>query len=557
MLSNAINKGLIQNELMNIYKNVYARVEQSGGCKDVFTSLKGLCGMSPNLYNEYYGKAYLLFNQAGALTQENATNYDIITFYGMAMSGRFMVLTPRTGKAELFTSSLTELNALHKEGRLVKRDGTLADMETFYKKFYIAEGTIDKGMAKSLNENDTFFAVKLEPKFSNGCMKYIASMPRPTRKLSESVIVPIVELTCGVNCIRELAKKHLLTAKVSRPDGSIDERYITLNPNILSQYYDTDRVNDLLRRSTKFDVNLNKNYLPSVGASIHSEGISNISPFALEGIAICQKPNIDRTLLNFDYSVVPQVFMDALGKLSQEQLSVIQQAFKVNPEAQTRFQVESEIKQTILTVRNTNLFKFMQQHPDMFDMNTLLQTKKTYIKGMKRVDIPKTTQELRDLLNQSICRVRIKRTNGSSMVRDITNSKTKLQEVYGSNYVAEFESENTKRKYLVYLLNKHTGEMNAQVLKSYCVGAGLPEIYNELAEYALDDGTISAEAYEVEKDNFTYQIKQGITEKANKGDFGAVTARYVDLVKGHNDSIKQTFYLSVILNNIEEIAVIG
>lgn len=535
-------KGMYQSKLQSLQAN------KKGN--DIFLDFMGIINSNMNLYKHYYDTGYIFAkNMCPKSNVEGATHYYALAFYGMATNELFFVYDTEKHTSTLCTCSTACLNYLITNGLLKDSKGNDVTVEAISKRLF---GT---GMKNSIENGDSFVCVKLTPDFKGSKRSYKYSLAK-AKTFASSIIVPYNSIEFGCTMLDSLFSQGCWKVRMGLPEG-YKERYVTKHAGIINSVYKDEYYATEVCKHARTLVDELKMYVPVLGASKMSAGVTDIKPLYLDTIELVNinKISIDTSMLDFDFGLATQYMADTVSKMDKTTLMRLKGYMNFNSEASMLQQLRFEIMSELGKKQSHVLYEFMKAHQDIFNIQILKGMRRPYHKMNQPVQ-PKTLQELSNILNSHVCKIRFTTNAGVLRVLDVTNSTELLENIYGDTYIANFESDNVRVKRLIGFLNNHVGSLQEVQWRQYCSMCGLEGISVQYGVQFNIKGTVSAEAYAGMKEQLTAMLETLISDKKKPSIPNAITVRRADLITGHDTVLKQNVYASIAFNNIQSVTIL-
>lgn len=470
------------NSQVGVLQQAHFRTElQKQGNMSLVAPLFTLFQESPQLCLGYATEAFQKLMFSGVVTAEMwQTHYAQFATYGFALSNMFYVYDTNSGNLTMQTSSLSLLEKLRDAGKLVTKDGKPIeyDVEKWHTQLDISENAI----RKSIVDGSVIRTVKLEPQDDG---TFITVIPRSPIKYLESIIVPYNAMKQCLLDIRTLADNQLL--KVVTGDKT---RYVSSNAGILSKMYDSSRVATLLRGIRTGDTYI---YLPSLGESIYTPGLTKLDVISLDVITAGQLASVDTSSVNVNYdkarlfllSKVTNVDMahKILFALNGTDSRVLGFGGITDTRDYLRniinYTFESEVYKVIVSLGFSD--EYVDFHSPVGDV-------------YQEIEVPKSVSQLRARLDTGVYKIVIARKDGKFSSVIGTNCSKLLSEVYGRGYVAVFESDGVKLSKFSQAVLKRDGTLTSADLIKLVSKYSLPALEVELEDkYPFPEAIIDSE----------------------------------------------------------------
>lgn len=430
------------------------------GC--ILPSIYDLATRNQQLAVDLASEVYKIFCSKGFIGESDWNEkYYTLVAYGFLMCDLAFIFNPDNEKFELHTSSATMIKLLASKGSIEASTAKDAVEESVNKALVALVD--DKKILTSLKKDNTVQTVRLDPSMHGRTLKFKLTVPRSQIDVAKAVIVPF---TCYIEVIKklqELFTKGLI--RVTMNDGE-KIRTVTLNTNVLSEVYTPDRINQLFGYVP--NAYMRSFYVPSVGASTYSLGVTNIHPENIDKLEIVNLKDVDLSEVNVDFTMVRPYFIKQLDTLNLQQLKTVIKNLEI-PVAD-KSTIASKLG-CMVTVENwvykskdpkayeSNLYKFMKEST-FFDLSGLSQMGNVYGDVSVQENIPTSINNLRVLLSTGVFRVTTAKRKGSMSTHIVTNNGKELKRILGDDYFIKYESEGVQLEYakkLIVALGKKYG----------------------------------------------------------------------------------------------------
>lgn len=440
---------------------------------------------SPALLHSYASEAFNQLIFSGVISQDDwSPKYLQYGVYGFAMSNIFYVYDTETGNLTLQTSSLTLLDTLNKAGKLETKDGKPIeyDVDKWFRQLDVSE----TAMKKSLKEGTSIRTVKLEPQEGGS---YITVIPRSTINFRESIIVPYDAMKQCLLDLISLADTQMIKAVTGDK-----VRYVTSNQVQLAKLYTTSRVKTLREGIRVGDTYV---YLPSLGESVYSPGLTRLDVVSLDSISAGNWADVDTSAVGVNYDIARLFLLSKVTDVETAKKVI----YELNGTDISNLGIAlcsaSDIKEYTRSIINhtfeSEVYKVIKR---------LGYTDEEY-KAFKspvgdcyqEIAIPKTVAQLRSRLDTGVYKMVIARRDGKFSTIIGTNCSRLLTQVYGRNYVGVFESDGVKLSKLSQALLKRTDSMTVAELLKVVSRFRLKTLEAELqSKFPFPDSQVDVEA---------------------------------------------------------------
>ena len=452
-----------------------------GSASCILPSIRDLATRNQNLAYNLAAEVYKIFIEKKWMNPSDwSAKYYTLVAYGFLMCDLAFIYNPDNEKFELHTSSVSMIQRLASQGYV--EGATKKDAAELSVQKAVDALSGNKKILASLKKDNTIQTVRLDPSMNGRELKFKITVPRSQVDIVKTMIVPF---TCYMQVIKDLQslfKRGFV--RVTMNEGE-KVRVVTLSHGLLSKIYTPDRVNQL----SGFAPNayMKSFYVPSVGASVYSLGVTNIKPETIDKLEMVNLKDIDLSEVNVDFTMVRPYFIQQLNNLNLQQLKTLIKNLAIPVDASfTRSKAGciSFLENWVYTSQDakayeSNLYLLMKESP-FFDISGLSNMQNIYGNMMQQVNYPGSPAGLAQLLNTGVFRITTRRRAGSMSTHIVTNNHTELKRILGDDYFARFESYGVKLNYAMNLV--------VAVGKKY--GSNTPlkkesDIYSKLAEFDI------------------------------------------------------------------------
>mgnify|MGYP004516437021 CR=1 FL=1 len=453
-----------------------------GNTSCILPSIRDLATRNQNLAYNLAAEVYKIFvGKKWMKPSDWSTKYYTLVAYGFLMCDLAFIYNPDNEKFELHTASVSMVQKLASQGYI--EGATKKDAAELSVQKAVDALSGDKKILTSLKKDNVIQTVRLDPSMNGRDLKFKITVPRSQVDIVKTMIVPF---TCYMQVIKDLqALFGRGFIRVTMNEGE-KVRVVTLNQELLSKIYTPERVSQL----SGFTPNayMKSFYVPSVGASVYSLGVTNIKPETIDKLEMINLRDIDLSEVNVDYTMVRPYFIQQLKGLNLQQLKTLIKnlAIPVTDAGFTRSKTGciSILENWVYTSQDakayeSNLYTLMKESP-FFDISGLSNMQNTYGNMMQQVSYPGSPAGLSQLLNTGVFRITTRRRAGSMSTHIVTNNHTELKRILGDDYFVKFESYGVRLNYamnLVVAMGKKYGSKTP--LK------GESDIYTKLSEFGI------------------------------------------------------------------------
>lgn len=412
---------------------------------DLLMSLREMLSQNSKMCYAFASEAFKVFSNGKRCDEDDFEDcYELFAMYGIVLSGVVWGYDTSSGKMSLYTSSIGVLEGLAQRGVLKgKKQPITIELEDIKKKLYESDR-----IKKSIKDGKQLVVVRLDAELVGNSMKMTATMPRSMPRLDNTVFLAFDTILCASQMLYAE-----LQVKVLRISMGNKVRDVTLNRDILTSIYGLERTSVLC--SYLPDAYMLRFYVPSVGASIYTPGVTNINLAEIDKVQEIGLADIDLSEIKLDYSGVYDHFLSRVDKVPDNKIGLIAQDFGLEcVNADPEF-IRSELKRKIPDeFYAQEVWEEMKEYPKLFVTASYIKKAPRYGKNYQKVSNPKSVEELEKLLRTNVCKIQITKRKGSFSTIIGTNSTELLSKFYGDDYVARFESDGTRGRKFINLRKK-------------------------------------------------------------------------------------------------------
>ena len=430
----------VQSQNFKLMQQQWMQSHLTGEGISVLMPLRQMLAENPSMTYQFASEAYKLFIATGKCKESDFTDsYEQLAIYGVAMSNFFLSCNVNTNNLALYTSSYSILEALAHQGVL---KGKSEPIQIELQKFKNALVESDR-VKNSMKKGDCIQAVRLDPEICGNTVVFTGTVPRSQLNFNEEVFISYQAMDFAMAYINQI-----LQDKILRFTMGDKVRVVTKNYSILSMIYGESRAKYLISRA--YDPRIESFYVPSVGASIYTAGITNLKLKDVDRIEVIQSiQDIDLSEIKVDYTKSKEFFIKTVKEMSAEnvhKLGEICQLAEYNLTAKTT--KECLIDSYVNSVTDRELYDMMKLNPELFNMSTYNELPNKFGNEFEQVEIPTTIKGLEDLLKTGVFKVLITSRKGGLSTIIGTNSSKELARVYGRAYYSKYESEGNRLRAL-------------------------------------------------------------------------------------------------------------
>lgn len=483
----------------------YMQKNLTGNHISVLMPLSHMFSENTDMMYNFACEAYKVFVSNGICKQEDfTTNYNQLAHYGAFLSNMMWCYNIKTGKFALYTSSYSILVSLASKGLLMgKRKPIAEEMRTF------EEALVSGGrLANSIKKGNTIQAVRLDWEYSGNKLIFKPTIPRSQLVIGEEHIIPYFALDSAMQIINEELQTKIL--KIVQGDKV---RVVTKNPAVLKSIYGETRTNYLLNYT--YDARSNSFFVPHVGASIFSNGVTNIDFTAVDSIQVINSvSDIDLSEVKLDIDGACDFCKANLGSLTDDQLVAFMEKLEISGVSDSR---ELNQQLTVTSLDMLHPYRVYNAMKDLqcFDMDKFKAQPSKWgsSSNVEQLDIPSTMEELTALMKTGIFKVTILTNKGKYAQVVCTNSGKELSRIYGNDYFAKFESYGNKLRALNNELKRsYPVEISEDELEALCNKWGAYDVMADLIDRYPDAYSKGVFAYKQVYHIITLEL-QGVNDR--------------------------------------------
>lgn len=434
----------VQSQNFKLLQQQWMQTNLQGDSISVLMPLKNMFANNPTMTSQFATEAFKLFSSRGLCKQSDFSDcYEQLATYGVTMSNFFMSLNLDTGNFGLYTSSYSILEMLAHQGILKpKKDIITTELEKF-KEVLVTGNRIRNSMSKG----GMIQAVRLEPEVQGNSVTFTATVPRSQLDMLREIIVPFQGMDFAMQYINKI-----LQEKILRFTMGDKVRVVTKNYAILSMIYGEERAKYLISRA--YDARTSSFYVPSVGASIYTSGLTNLSLIDIDKIEVIQSiQDIDLSDIKVDYTKAKDYYKQCIELMSVDQLRILAARVTQNGVVPHDSELSTFLTGEFMNVAyDRDIYDLMKSNPDLFNLANYGSLQSKYGTNFEYLNVPTSKQEFEELLKTGAFKVLITKRNGSMSTIICSNSPSVLAKVYGKDYYKIYESEGTKLKGLDFCL---------------------------------------------------------------------------------------------------------
>ena len=436
----------------------------------VLLPLGNMFSNNPDLAYAFASEAYFLFTAQGRCTADDfQPSYNLLAHYGVALSNLFFGYDFVSGDMSLYTSSLTILKSLASKGFLKGKKNPIAmELNDIEKKLYESDR-----IRKSIKDGNKLISVRLDYEVIGGTVIFKPTIPRSPIDLNNFIIVPFLSVNEAMSTLTRVLSKYVL--KIVQGDKI---RYVTKNEDVLASIYGAERAKYLVSHIP--DPRTMRFYVPSIGASIYSAGLTNIRLDAVDSISyVSSLAEIDLSEITLDFSQAKDYFAFVVNSMDSNGVAIVASDIVIPSYNVTVAEAKREIIEVSERMYNREVYDFMKSHSDLFNIEEYKKLPSKYGNKYEVLQTPTSVEVLRGMLEHGIYKVLLTSRKGSLSTVICTNDHKSLSKFYGKRYTKYYESEgNRLREMRYYILINKPNLIAPDDLKSTCSMFNLDYIYD-------------------------------------------------------------------------------
>lgn len=424
----------MQRDRINYLQGLHSKAFLEGQASSIVGTLCEMFTADSALMYAFAGEAYKLFVTRGLCTEsEWQSRYSELATYGYALGNMFYVYNLVDDKIELHTSSFGVLSSLASRGLLLTK-GVSAEADVLKFRKALVDS---KRISASIKAGGTLQTVRLDSVREGKLLKFKGVVPRSPINLGESLILPLNALESCATFLSSMLESRIL--EITSKDRV---RVVTKNREVLGGVYSPTRVDFLLAHSRSHMLENGTFYVPSIGASEYTMGVSNIKLWDIDKIRLLNDlSSVDLQYVNVDLTMVKDYYESKVSTMSDSGILKVAGYWGM---------VTDNIAPTVLKTYcigirkyNKDYFDLIKALPDLFSVNELKSVVNKY--GSLNLEVmPRTNAELSRMLWTGVFRVVSRTKKGSMSTTIVTNSQKELSRLLGRSYPRVYESEISK-----------------------------------------------------------------------------------------------------------------
>lgn len=408
-------------ERMKAMQKQYANSVLPGVNVSVLIPLNTFCSKDATLLRGYAELAYKRFINLGLCKEETLqTSYVQLAYYGVLMSSLVWGYNLETDEMRLYTCDLSKVKELESRGMLDAKD---KDLEALEKRLY-GKSSVTKASLK--DGSGVLNSACLEPVVVGNSTVFTLRNPRKKLNMNDFVLVPYDTYELMLQLLDGVLQTKVL--KVVMGDKT---RYLTKNIQVLTRVYGKERTAQLM--GYKVNPLTRSFYVPSVGASIYTAGVTNLKLEDIDSLdIITDLSQIDLSDVNTDYTNARDFFIKSLDSIPQKAYGVLAKELETGAS-------KGSVLEAIQDKYDSEIYDLMKKHPEYFDIKKYKSLPPKFGK-MKPISVPRSTAELSQLLSTGVFKILSKTRKGKMSTSIVTNNHQCLVKIYGEGYDIKFGS---------------------------------------------------------------------------------------------------------------------
>lgn len=434
-------------------------------------SLRDMFIKDPNMCYAFACEAYKYLSTSKKCNADDFSNsYELIAVYGVAMSGVLWGYDLKKGTMSLYTTSIQILKGLASRGILKgKKEPIAVELQLLEKTLYESDR-----LKKSIREcKNKLVCVRLDTELNGKNLIMKCTVPRSLPTLEDTIFVPFDAVKYATDALHNLLQSRILRVRMGDK-----VRDVTLNMEILTSIYGAERAAQL--SSFIPDVYTQRFYVPSVGASKYTAGVTNIKLADIDEVKPVSLADIDLSEVNLDYSMVYDHFRERVDKIPDKKVPDIADAFGLDCLNAPADHLRGRLKDLCNEMYPRDIWEIMKQYPKVFNTAGYLKKPSKYGSNYKRLNKPQSIDELNQLLKQGVFKLLITKRNGSFSTIIGTNNRELLKKILGNDYIAKYESQGVRLRYASKLLESGKSVDEVKVLSGLDDLSNIQESLNEI-----------------------------------------------------------------------------
>lgn len=533
----------VQSQNFKLMQQQWMQTHLTGDNISVLMPLRQMLAENPSMTYQFASEAYKLFVATGRCKESDfQDSYEQLALYGVAMSNFFLSYNTNTENFALYTSSYSILEALAHQGVLKgKKDPIQIELQKL-KNTLVESDRVKSSMKKG----DCIQAVRLDPEVCGNTVVFTATVPRSQLNINEEVLISYQAMDFAMAYINQILQEKILRVTMGEK-----VRVVTKNYSILAMIYGEARAKYLISRA--YDPRIESFYVPSVGASIYTAGITNLKLKDVDKIEVIQSiQDIDLSEVKLDYSKAKDFFIKSVKGMSAEQIHKLGDICMLGEYNLTaKAAKESLADSYVNSVNDRELYDMMKAHQDLFDLSKYNDLPNKFGNDFEQVEVPTSIKDLEELLKTGVFKILITARKGGLSTIIGTNSSKELARVYGKAYYSKYESEGNRLRALEKAIrDKYKDSMTVEQLCKERKKYGLEYICSDVnlevnaPDEVLGEDDIKHVMMEIYQNQNAIENRKTVVKQP-----GLVTIRSCEAYVGDDGAIKN-FYKNIDLKSV-------
>lgn len=411
----------------------------------VLLTLNQMFNSNNNLAYAFACEAYKVFvGQKRCTESDFQGSYNLLAHYGVALSSMFFAYELSTGKLCLYTSSMTLLNQLATRQLLKGKKQPIAiELQDIEKKLYDSDR-----IKNSIKDGDKLIAVRLDSEVIGTNVVFVPTIPRSAIDLRNFLIVPFLAVNEAMSVLNDILQEKVL--RITQGDKV---RVVTKNLQVLTSIYGASRAQYLVSQVP--DARVLRFYIPSLGASIYTSGITNIHIENIDSIEYVNSlAEVDLSEINLDYSQAKDFFISTIKTLPADAIHKITNDLNVQEYNLNAKESKKAIAEVVDLMYDREVYDYMKVNPQYFNLGVYKTLPSKYGDKNEDLQIPTSIEALKTLLSKGVYKILINNRTGSMSTVICTNDSKCLEKIYGKKYYRNYESEGNRLRAMEAIIKK-------------------------------------------------------------------------------------------------------
>lgn len=465
----------------------------SPSCQFILT-LRTLFQHNREVQKLFATETFKILSHPCNISEKDLDDYDMweqMAIYGVFLSSLVFGYDTQeevpAKRLKLYTSSVSVLKSMIKDGILKgKKEPIEIEIDSIEKTLY--QSRLKNTFKK---EGNKIACVRLDFELQGSKLVYTPTIVRSALEMGRFVFIPFQTYYEACTLFEDVLRTSIL--RVTCGDKV---RAVTLNESVLNMIYGEVRTKQLVNGSR--DIRSLRFYVPSVGASIYTAGVTNLRLVDVDKIEKLDNiTQLDLSELKLNYSMVNQFFDDNIAKASDETIQGLITAFDLNVETSVKRDERIDILIKAVHARPSHtVYDELKKYPTDFDLKAYASLPCKYGEDYIPVTVPTKKEDFDKLMQAGVFKVLISKRDGSNSTVVCTQSDKELQRVLGNDYIKTYESAGVRLRALKKLaIAGQVTDVDAS-----CKEWHLEELLEGVPDKSVDTllGRISEALYDVE-----------------------------------------------------------